>query len=129
MQIIENFLAISTNWSKDWLNKYVEKLIILVMYTTINAKKLNRRIITSTTNNNISVKNLIIEKTNAIEKNDDLTHQDSFIIFVIFIIFFAFRIVSIFTIFFASSIVTILTIFRVTKKKHEFILKNNDSFL
>jgi hypothetical protein len=29
MQIVENFLAISTNWSKDWLNKYVEKLIVL----------------------------------------------------------------------------------------------------
>jgi hypothetical protein len=74
MQTIENFLAISTNWLRNWLNKYVEKLIILVMHATINAKKSNRRAITSTTNNNISIEDLIIEKTNAIEKNDDSTH-------------------------------------------------------
>jgi hypothetical protein len=129
MQTIENFLAISTNWSKDWLNKYVEKLIIFVMHATTNAKKSNRRVITSITNNNISVEDLIIEKANAIEKNDDSAHQDSFVILVIFIIFSAFRIVSILTTSSASSVVTISTTFRVTRKRHEFILKNNDSSL
>jgi hypothetical protein len=99
------------------------------MHATINAKKSSRWTITSITNNNISVKNLIIEKANAIEKNDDSTHQDSFVVLVIFIIFFVFRIILIFTTFFASSIVTISIISRVIKKKHEFILKNNDSFL
>jgi hypothetical protein len=129
MQIVENFLTISTNWSKDWLNKYVEKLIVLVMHATINAKKSNRRAITSITNNNILIENLIIEKANAIEKSDDSAHQNSFVVFVIFITLSAFRIVSVFTILFASSIVTISTISRVMRKRHEFILKNNDSFL
>ncbi len=99
------------------------------MHATINAKKSSRRVITSTTNNNILVEDLIIEKANAIEKNDDSAHQDSFVVLVIFITFFAFRIVSVFTTFSASSIVTILTISCVIKKRHEFILKNNDSFL
>jgi hypothetical protein len=129
MQIVENFLAISTNWSKDWLNKYVEKLTVLVMHATTNAKKLNRRAITSTTNNNISIADLIIEEENAIEKNDDSTRQDSFVILVIFITFSVFRIVSVFTTLSASSIVTISTTFRFTRKRHEFILKNNDSLL
>jgi hypothetical protein len=99
------------------------------MHATINAKKSSRRAITSATNNNISVEDLIIEKTNAIEKNDDSAHQDSFIVLVIFITLFAFRIVSVFTTFSASSIVTISTTSRVTRKRHEFILKNNDSSL
>jgi hypothetical protein len=128
MKIVKNFLAISMNWSRNWLNKYVEKLIILVMHAMTNAKKSSRQTIRSTINNNLSIEDLIIEKTNAIEKNDDSTHQDSFVLFVIFIILFAFRIVSIFTIFFASRVVTISTIFRFKKKRHEFML-NNDSFL
>jgi hypothetical protein len=99
------------------------------MHATTNAKKSNRQAITLIINNNILIANLIIEEKNAIEKNDDSTRQDSFVVFVILITFFASRIVSIFTTFFASSIVTISTIFRFTKKKHEFILKNNDSFL
>ncbi len=93
MQIVENFLAISTNWSRNWLNKYVEKLIVLVMHATINAKKSNRRAITSATNNNISVEDLIIEEANAIEKSDDSAHQDSSAVFVTFITFSASEII------------------------------------
>jgi hypothetical protein len=99
------------------------------MHATINAKKSSRRAITSATNNNISVKDLIIEKANAIEKSDDSAHQDSSAVLVIFITLFASRIVSILTTFSASSIVTISTTSRVTRKRHEFILKNNDSSL
>jgi hypothetical protein len=99
MQIVENFLAISTNWSKDWLNKYIEKLIVFVMHATTNAKKSSRWTITSITNNNILIEDLIIEKTNAIEKNDDSTYQDSFAILVIFITFSASQMILIFTIF------------------------------
>jgi hypothetical protein len=128
MKIVKNFLAISMNWSRNWLNKYVEKLIVLVIHATTNAKKSNRQAITSTINNNFSIKNLIIEKTNAIEKSNNSTRQDSFVVFVIFIIFFASRIASILTTFFASRVVTISTIFRLKRKKHEFML-NNDSSL
>jgi hypothetical protein len=73
MQIVESFLAISRNWSRNWLNKYVEKLIVFVMHVTTNTKKLNWRIITLTTNNNILIEDFIIEKKNTIEKNDDST--------------------------------------------------------
>jgi hypothetical protein len=128
MKIVKNFLAISMNWSKNWLNKYVEKLIVLVMHTTTNAKKSNRQAITSAVNNNFSIEDLIIKKTNAIEKNNDSTRQDSFVVLVIFIIFFTSRIASILTTFFASRVVTISTIFRFKRKRHEFML-NNDSFL
>jgi hypothetical protein len=99
------------------------------MHATINAKKSSRRAITSATNNNISVEDLIIEEANAIEKSDDSAHQDSFAVLVILITLSAFRIVSIFTILSASSVVTISTTSRVMKKRHEFILKNNDSSL
>jgi hypothetical protein len=99
------------------------------MHATINAKKSNRRAITSATNNNISVEDLIIEKANAIEKSDDSAHQDSFAVFVTFIIFSASRIVSVLTTLSASSVVTISTTSHVMKKRHEFILKNKDSFL
>ncbi len=129
MQIVENFLAISTNWSRDWLNKYVEKLIVFIMHATTNAKKSNRRAITSATNNNISIADLIIEEKNAIEKNDDSARQDSFVVLVILITSSASRIVSILTTFSASSVVTTSTISRFTRKRHEFILKNNDSLL
>jgi hypothetical protein len=128
MKIVKNFLAISMNWSRNWLNKYVEKLIVLVMHATTNAKKSNRSAITSAINNNFSIEDLIIEKANAIEKSDDSTRQDSFAVLVTFIIFFASRLASIFTILSASRIVTISTTFRFKKKRHEFML-NNDSFL
>jgi hypothetical protein len=42
IKIVKNFLAISMNWSRDELNKYVEKSIVLVMHATTNAKKSNR---------------------------------------------------------------------------------------
>jgi hypothetical protein len=87
------------------------------MHATTNAKKSNRQAITSAINNNFSIEDLIIEKANAIEKNDDSTRQDSFAVLVIFIILFASQIVSIFTTFSASRIVTISTIFRFKKKK------------
>jgi hypothetical protein len=128
MKIVKNFFAISMNWSRDWLNKYVEKLIVLVMHATTNAKKSNRQVITSTINNNFSIEDLIIEETNTIEKSDDSTRQDSFVVLVIFITLFAFRIASILTTLFASRVVTISTTFRFKKKKHEFML-NNDSSL
>ncbi len=98
------------------------------MHTTTNAKKSNRQAITSAVNNNFSIEDLIIKKTNAIEKNNDSTRQDSFVVLVIFIIFFTSRIASILTTFFASRVVTISTIFRFKRKRHEFML-NNDSFL
>ncbi len=128
MKIVKNFFAISMNWSRNWLNKYVEELIILVMHATTNAKKSSRQAITSAINNNFSIKDLIIEEVNAIEKNDDSTHQDSFVVFVIFIILSAFRIASIFTTLSASRVVTICIIFHFKRKRHEFML-NNDSSL
>jgi hypothetical protein len=91
----------------------------------MNAKKSNRRKITLTMNNNFTIEDLIIEEVESIEKNDDFV----FVVFVIFIIFFAFRIASILTIFSASRVVTDLTISRLTRKRYEFILKNNNSFL
>jgi hypothetical protein len=63
------------------------------MHATINAKKSNRRAITSATNNNISVEDLIIEEANAIEKSDDSAHQDSSAVFVTFITFSASEII------------------------------------
>jgi hypothetical protein len=129
MKIVKNFLAISMNWSRDWLNKYVEKLTVLVMHATTNAKKSNRQTITSAINNNLSIEDLIIEKANAIEKSDDSTHQDSSAVLVTFITLSASRIVSVLTTLSASSVVTNSTTSRVTKKRHEFILKNNDSSL
>jgi hypothetical protein len=125
MKIVKNFLEISMNWSRNWLNKYVEKLIVLVMHATTNAKKSNRQAITSTINNNLLIEDLIIEKTNAIEKSDDSTRQDSFAVFVILITFFAFRIASILTTLSASRVVTISTIFRFKRKRHEFMLNND----
>ncbi len=95
------------------------------MNTMMNAKKSNRRKITLTMNNNFTIEDLIIEEVESIEKNDDFV----FVVFVIFIIFFAFRIASILTIFSASRVVTDLTISRLTRKRYEFILKNNNSFL
>jgi hypothetical protein len=85
MKIVENFLQISMNWSRDWLNKYAEKLIAFVIDVTANAKKNSRRrkILASSKNNliNSSKKNLIendftieeliIEKTNSFKKNND----------------------------------------------------------
>ncbi len=98
------------------------------MRATTNAKKSNRQAITSAINNNFSIENLIIEKTNAIEKSDDSTRQDSFAVFVIFTTLSESRIVSILITFFASRVVTISTIFRFKRKRHEFML-NNDSSL
>jgi hypothetical protein len=98
------------------------------MHATTNAKKSNRQTITSAINNNFSIEDLIIEEANAIEKNDDSTRQDSFVVVVIFIIFSASRIASIFTILSASRVVTISTISRFKRKRHEFML-NNDSSL
>jgi hypothetical protein len=43
MKIVDDFLAISTNWSRDWLNKYAEELIVLVINATTNAKKNSRQ--------------------------------------------------------------------------------------
>jgi hypothetical protein len=99
------------------------------MHAAINAKKSSRRAITSATNNNISVEDLIIEEANAIEKSDDSAHQNSSAVLVTLITLSASRIVSVLTTLSASSVVTISTTSRVTRKRHEFILKNNDSSL
>jgi hypothetical protein len=98
------------------------------MYTTTNARKLNRQAITLTINNNFSIEDFIIKKANTIEKSDDSTRQDSLVVLVILIISSASRIASIFTTFSASRVVTISTISRFKRKRHEFML-NNNSFL
>ncbi len=85
----------------------------------------NERKITLTMNNNFTIENLIIEEIESIEKNDDF----AFVVLIIFITFFAFRIASVLTIFSASRVVANSTISRFTRKRHEFILKNDDSFL
>ncbi len=112
------------------MNKNVEKLIVFVMNAMINTKKSNQQEITLIMNNNFIIEDFIIKKVDSIEENDDF----AFIILVTFTTFFAFGIALIFTIFsastfFASRVVINSTIFRFMRKKHEFILKNNDSFL
>ncbi len=126
MKIVENFSQISMNWSRNWLNKYAEKLIAFVIDVTTNAKKNSkwRKVLASSKNNFISslknnliendftIENLIIENADSLERNDDLN-----IVFVVFTTLFALRV--------ASTSIT----FRSTKKRHNFLLKNEDSFL
>ncbi len=93
-------------------------MIAFVIDVTTNAKKNSRRrkILASSKNNFIendfTIKDLIIEKANSLEKNDDLNN-----VFIVFIISFASRVAS-------TSIIS-----RSTRKKHDFLLKNEDSFL
>jgi hypothetical protein len=126
MKIVENFLQISMNWSRNWLNKYAEKLIVFVIDVTTNAKKISkrRRVFASSENNFINslknnfiendfmIEDLIIEKINSFEKNND-----SSIVFIVFIISFESRIAS------------TSKISRLTRKRHDSLLKNEDSSL
>ncbi len=126
MKIVENFLQISMNWSRDWLNKYAEKLIAFVIDVTANAKKNSKRrkILASSKNNfinsskknlienDLTIEDLIIEKANLFKKNDD-----SSIIFVVFITSSASRLAS-------TSITS-----RSTRKRHDSLLNDEDSFL
>ncbi len=126
MKIVENFLQISMNWSRNWLNKYVEKLIAFVIDVTANAKKNSRRrkILASSENNFINsskknfienhftIEDLIIEKANSLEKNDD-----SNIVFVVF------------TISSASRVASISITSRSTRKRHDSLLNDENSSL
>ncbi len=108
------------------MNKYAEKLIAFVIDVTANAKKNSRRrrVLASSKNNFINssknnfiendfmIEDLIIEKANSLEKNDD-----SNIVHVVFIILFASRVAS-------TSITS-----RSTRKRHDSLLKNEDSSL
>jgi hypothetical protein len=101
-------------------------LIAFVIDVTTNAKKISRRrrILASSENNFISssknnliendfmIEDLIIKKANSLEKNDD-----SSIVFVVFTTSFASRVAS-------TSITS-----RSTRKRHDFLLKNEDSSL
>jgi hypothetical protein len=93
-------------------------LIAFVIDVTTNAKKNSKRrkILASSKNNFIendfTIEDLIIEKTDLFEKNDDSSN-----IFVVFIISSASRVAS-------TSIIS-----RLMRKRHDSLLKNEDSFL
>jgi hypothetical protein len=93
-------------------------LIAFVIDVTTNAKKNSRRrrILASSENNFIendfTIEDLIIEKTNSLEKNDDSSN-----------------VLVVFTISSASRVASTSITFRSTRKRHDFLLKNEDSFL
>jgi hypothetical protein len=93
-------------------------LIAFVIDVTTNAKKNSRRrrILASSENNfienDLTIEDVIIEKADSLEKNDDSSN-----VFVVFTTSFTSRVAS-------TSITS-----RSTRKRHDFLLKNENSFL